>query len=68
MKKVSVPVVFLCMLLSSCSLLRMLKGKEKSGCPIGRNIGAERIASGDPVAIKAAKKAGNKKSDKGLLY
>jgi hypothetical protein len=29
------------------------------GCPTnGRNIGAERILSGDPVALKAVKKAG----------
>ncbi len=51
-------------LLSSCGLLR---GKEKSGCPTtGRNIGAERVLSGDPKAIKAAKKAGNYKTDKGI--
>jgi len=52
-------------LLSSCGLLR---GKEKSGCPTnGRNIGAERILSGDPKAAAAAKKAGNYKTDKGLF-
>ena len=32
--------------------------KEKYGCPTnGKNIGAERIVSGDKEAIKAAKKA-----------
>lgn len=40
---------------SSCSLFRK---KETYGCPTdGRNIGAERIASGDEKAIKAASKA-----------
>ncbi len=55
------------LLLGSCSLLRKLGigGKEKSGCPVGRNIGAEKILSGDPQAIKAAKKAGNYKAYKG---
>ncbi|MEI8110159.1 MAG: hypothetical protein WCH59_04140 [Chitinophagia bacterium] len=37
---------------SGCSIL----GKRKSGCPVGRNVGAERILSGDPKAIKAASK------------
>ncbi|MBA2249452.1 MAG: hypothetical protein H0W12_04595 [Chitinophagaceae bacterium] len=41
--------------LSGCSVFRK---KEKYGCPTnGRNIGAERILSGDKEAIKAAKKA-----------
>jgi hypothetical protein len=32
--------------------------RAKRGCPTnGRNIGAEKILSGDPAAIKAAKKA-----------
>lgn len=54
------------LLLSSCALLR---GKEKSGCPTnGRNIGAERVLSGDPKAAAAAKKAGNYKADKGLSH
>ena len=60
------PLLFatLILLLSSCGLLR---GKEKSGCPTtGRNIGAERVLSGDPKAVKAARKAGNYKADKGL--
>ncbi len=31
----------------------------RKGCPTnGRNIGAERILSGDPTALKAIKKAG----------
>lgn len=38
--------------LSGCSIL----GKRKSGCGVGRNVGAERILAGDPKAIKAASK------------
>ena len=48
MKKIIAAIVSL-YLLSSCS--------PKYGCPSdGRNIGAEKIASGDPKAIKAAEK------------
>jgi len=47
--------VFVLTLLSGCSLFRR---SEKRGCPTnGRNIGAERIASGDQKAIKASNKA-----------
>lgn len=38
--------------LSGCSII----GKRKSGCGVGRNVGAERILAGDPKAIKAASK------------
>jgi hypothetical protein len=38
--------------LSACSIL----GKSKSGCPVGRNVGAERILAGEKQAIKAASK------------
>jgi hypothetical protein len=42
-------------LLSACSIFRK---KVKYGCPTdGKNIGAERILSGDKEAIKASKKA-----------
>lgn len=42
-------------MLSSCSLFRK---NVKYGCPTnGKNIGAEKLASGDPAAMKAAKKA-----------
>jgi hypothetical protein len=42
-------------LLSSCFIFRK---KEKYGCPTnGKNIGAERLLSGDKEAIKAANKA-----------
>lgn len=41
---------------SSCSIF---KKQEKYGCPTnGKNVGAEKIVSGDKDAIKAAKKAG----------
>jgi hypothetical protein len=41
-------------LFASCSLLR----NRKTGCPTdGKNVGAEKLASGDPKALKAAKKA-----------
>jgi hypothetical protein len=63
----SVPLLLLCiLLLSSCNMMRNLfSRKEKpGGCPVGRNIGAEKILAGDEKSIKAAKKAGNYKSDK----
>ena len=48
-------IVLSAYLLSGCSLFRK---NVKYGCPTdGRNIGAEKIASGDPKAIKAASKA-----------
>jgi hypothetical protein len=64
-----VPLLLLCiMLLSSCNMMRnLLSRKEKpGGCPVGRNVGAEKILAGDEKSIKAARKAGNYKSDKGL--
>jgi hypothetical protein len=40
---------------SGCSILRK---HEKYGCPTnGKNIGAERVLSGDKAAIKSARKA-----------
>jgi len=45
-------------MLMSCFISRIFQKKEKYGCPTnGRNIGAERIASGDEKAIKASNKA-----------
>ena len=54
MKKIIVAVV--CILaISGCSVFRK---NEKYGCPTnGKNVGAEKILSGDKDAIKAAKKA-----------
>ncbi len=45
-------------LVASCSMF-----KSKYGCPTnGKNIGAEKLASGDPDAEKAARKAKKFKS------
>ena len=54
MKKIFLAVTVISVL-SSCFIF---KKKEKYGCPTnGRNVGAEKIASGDPKAIKASNKA-----------
>lgn len=59
MKKFLIAIGFLSFM-TGCSIFR---GSEKYGCPTnGKNIGAERILSGDPAAIKAAKKAKKFKS------
>ena len=52
-------VMISCMLLfTSCNVF-----KPKYGCPTnGKNIGAEKLASGDPEAEKAARKAKKFKS------
>jgi len=52
-------VMISCMLLfTSCNVF-----KPKYGCPTnGKNIGAEKLASGDPEAEKAARKAKRFKS------
>lgn len=45
------------MLLSSCGMFSNLF-KRKTGCPSnGKNIGAEKLVSGDPKAEKEARKA-----------
>ncbi len=45
------------MLLSSCGMFSNLF-KRKTGCPTnGKNVGAEKILSGDPDAEKSARKA-----------
>lgn len=47
----------LMVLLSSCGMFGNLF-KRKQGCPTnGKNVGAEKILSGDPDGSKAAKKA-----------
>lgn len=47
----------LMMLLSSCGMFSNLF-KRKTGCPTnGKNVGAEKILSGDPDAEKSARKA-----------
>jgi N-acetyl-beta-hexosaminidase len=56
------------MVLGSCRLLHLGRYRsEKNGCPTTTNIGAERIMAGDPVALKAAKKA-NKKYKQGKVF
>ena len=58
MKKLLVPVICLSFLLSGCFISRIFSKKEKYGCPTnGRNVGAEKIVSGDKKAIAAEKKA-----------
>lgn len=55
MKKLLVIVALIgfMLMVSSCNLF-----KPKYGCPTnGKNIGAEKLASGDPEAEKAARKA-----------
>ncbi|NOT49930.1 MAG: hypothetical protein HOP10_01475 [Chitinophagaceae bacterium] len=56
----------LVLLLSSCKLFNsigLFNKKEKTGCPSnGKNVGAEKILSGDPKATKDAKKAKKFKS------
>ncbi len=48
------------LMLSGCFIFRK---KVKYGCPTnGKNIGAERVLSGDKAALKASKKAKKFKS------
>lgn len=53
----------LMLVLSSCKMFSNVFGgifpkKEKYGCPTnGKNVGAEKILSGDPKATKDARKA-----------
>jgi hypothetical protein len=59
MKKILV-LAFCAWMFPGCSIF---KKNEKYGCPTnGKNVGAERILSGDKEAIKAAKKAKKFKS------
>ena len=54
MKKIFL-LVLIASAMSSCFIF---KKKEKYGCPTnGRNVGAEKIASGDEKAIRASNKA-----------
>lgn len=53
-KKGFVAIAGIC-LLCSCSIFK----SNKTGCPTnGKNVGAEKLAAGDPKAMKDAKKAG----------
>ncbi|MCE2704777.1 MAG: hypothetical protein ACK5BU_03695 [Bacteroidota bacterium] len=62
-KKVnSILLVVLISSLSSCQVWNKIF-KPKYGCPSnGKNVGAEKIISGDPEAMKAMKKAKKFKS------
>ncbi|MFT3682966.1 MAG: hypothetical protein QM791_22090 [Ferruginibacter sp.] len=55
MKKLIIAFVCVSFLASSCAVFQK---KEKLGCGTdGRNVGAEKLLSGDPKAEKAARKA-----------
>ena len=55
-------IISLTFLLSSCQLWNNIF-KPKYGCPSdGKNVGAEKILSGDPEAMKSVKKAKKFKS------
>lgn len=55
MKKLFFGALCVLMMCGGCSIFR---SGQKYGCPTnGKNIGAERILSGDKAAVKAAKKA-----------
>jgi uncharacterized protein YceK len=57
MKKIILAIMMVSML-SGCFISRIFHKKEKYGCPTnGRNVGAEKIASGDEDAIRASNKA-----------
>jgi len=66
MKKALLILTCAAFLMSGCFITRIFQKKDKVGCPTnGRNVGAEKIASGDKKAIAAEKKAkykGGKKS------
>ena len=68
MKKILLAFVLVSFLLSGCFISRIFGKKDKYGCPTnGRNVGAEKILSGDKKAIAAEKKAkykGGRKSYK----
>ena len=52
----------LTIMVSSCGMLSNMF-KRKSGCPTnGKNVGAEKVLSGDPETMKALKKAKKFKS------
>jgi len=64
MKKI-LPAILLVILISSFSSCQVWNKifKPKYGCPSnGKNVGAEKIISGDPEAMKAMKKAKKFKS------
>lgn len=68
MKKIIIAIFCVSFLLSGCFISRIFSKKDKYGCPTnGRNVGAEKILSGDKKSIEAEKKAkykGGRKSFK----
>jgi len=55
--RIFIVAISMTMLLSSCGLWNSLF-RPKYGCPSnGKNVGAEKIISGDPDAMKSVKKA-----------
>jgi len=64
MKKILTAILLVVLIssLSSCQVWNKIF-KPKYGCPSnGKNVGAEKIISGDPEAMKAMKKAKKFKS------
>ncbi|HEY9364977.1 MAG TPA: hypothetical protein VIQ00_17060 [Chitinophagaceae bacterium] len=60
--RILVITIFVSMSLSSCSVWSNVF-KRKSGCPTnGKNVGAEKLLSGDQQSQKAARKAAKFKS------
>ncbi len=61
MKKVIVGLFAVTILTSGCFISRIFQKKDRYGCPSdGRNVGAEKILSGEKV--KKSKYRGGKKS------
>ncbi|MFN8242924.1 MAG: hypothetical protein U0X40_02615 [Ferruginibacter sp.] len=58
MKKLFFALMAVSLLSSGCFISRLFGKKDKVGCPTnGRNVGAEKILSGDKKAIEAERKA-----------
>ncbi len=59
MKRLLLLLICASFLLNGCFISRIFGGKkDKVGCPTnGRNVGAEKLLSGDKKAIAAEKKA-----------
>lgn len=58
MKKLFIALMAVSLLSSGCFISRLFGKKDKVGCPTnGRNVGAEKILSGDKKAIEAERKA-----------
>lgn len=61
MKKALIIILCSAFLLNGCFITRIFHKQDKYGCPSdGRNVGAEKLLSGDKV--KKAKYRGGKKS------